>query len=919
MSQASRNHRFTCLASVSTLAFGLLLPASVVAQTTTTTENPAPDSAPTAADDVDKGDIIVTAQRRSERLQDVPLSVSAISGDALRNANINNADRLEQVLPGIRIGRSGSDLRPAIRGTYTEIVSANADPRIGVYVDDIYQSRTSQVPPVVDLDRIEVQKGPQGTLYGRNSFGGNLAFFTATPKDSFSAGVDASYANYDNLRVEGFVNAPLTTGVALRVSGLYERADGFVKNSNPAGNDYGGQDTKFIRGALRIRPEFLDGRLEVVLRASYQKYGGSGLGGFGYKLLGTPVDTSLITPPGGTISRNGITYSVPNGFNGASFSGSILLPVDARYKDGIADINGADVGVAQSTDPYHVNYAGDVSNSGSQKQFSGVISYEAGPVRFRSISSYTDFSLTRTGNSLTSTLLNFSFLRTQARTVTQELQLLSADASSPFQWIVGAYYFDDDVIEKNVTNLNRGYVTANAPAGEQFYGWNLNYNLPGGRLSQATGYDSLADYRQLTKSLAGYGQLSYTIADKLTLTGGLRYTSDKKRLLASAFNRAATGPGSFFAHSIEDPVKFACGGFIAANSASVSADPTAIAQAYRFICGKTTQNFYTYRLAADYKLDRNHMVYASYSTGAHSGGFNTGAVSGQLVSFEPEHVQAYEIGSKNSFFDRTVTVNAAAYLNNYQDLQAQTSVPNPFNPAAVIALIQNIGKDRAYGIDLEAIYRPDRRWSFNLAFNYLHAREIDYKVNTFNFGGAAALCGVSPSCIASTGEANTVQGTPFPNVRTDPNRFVPLLDASGNPVVVGGVPQLRYVIAGKGRDGTVYTSKKAFQPAVTVQGGVSYKIDLGSSGSLTPEAQVYFNSGYILTDLTPQFGNQKAYTKTDLRLTFRTASENFRLQAFVNNVENEAVLTRAVYAANRTLLANFAQPRTYGVSAGFRF
>jgi len=877
-----------------------------------------PAAAPAEAE-ASEGEIIVTAQRRAERLQDVPLSVSAISGDALRNANVNSADRLEQVLPGIRIGRSGSDLRPAIRGTYTEIVSANADPRIGVYVDDIYQSRTSQVPPIVDLERVEVQKGPQGTLYGRNSFGGNIAFFTATPKDQFAGGIDVSYARFNNLRAEGFVNVPISDGVAFRLAGMYERADGFVKNINPAGNDYGGQNTWFARGTLRLAPTSLDGRLEIVLRASYQKYGGSGLGGFWYKILGTPVDTSLIAQPGGSITRNGVTYAVPNGFNGASFTGNQLVPVDARYKDGIPDLNGADIGVAQPVGPYTVNYAGAVFNRGDQKTFGGTISFEAGVAKMRSITSYTDFDLTRTGGSATSTLLNYSYLQTLAKTFTQEFQVLSNDSTSPFQWIMGGYYFDDDVIEKNVTNLNRSYVTATAPAGQQFFNWNFNFNTPGAGFAQAAGYDSLADYRQLTKSLAGYGQVSYTFAEKLTVTGGLRYTSDQKQLLASAFNRAATGTGSYFAHDINDPVNFECGGFIAANPASVSADPTAIAQAYRVICGKTTQSFFTYRAAVDYKFNRNHMVYASFSTGAHSGGFNTGAVSGALIAFAPEKVQAYEIGSKNTFLNGKLTVNVAAFLNNYTNLQAQTSVPNPFNPAAVIALVQNIGKDRAYGIDFEANWRPDDKWTFTLAANWLHAREIDYAVNTFNFGGAASLCGVTPSCVTTTGEANTVQGTPFPNVRTDPNRFVPVVDAAGNPISVGGVPQLLYVIAGRGRDGTVYTSRKAFQPDYTVQAGVAYKIDLGDKGSLTPEAQIYYNSGYILTDLTPEFGNQRSYTKTDLRLTYRTANDRFRFQAFVNNVENTAVITRAVYASNRTLVANYAPPRAYGVSAGIRF
>ena len=295
------------------------------------------------------------------------------------------------------------------------------------------------------------------------------------------------------------------------------------------------------------------------------------------------------------------------------------------------------------------------------------------------------------------------------------------------------------------------------------------------------------------------------------------------------------------------------------------------------------------------------MLYTSYSTGKHAGGFNTGAVTingvPTLLPFAPENVKAFEVGSKNTFLNRTVTLNAAAYVNDYSDLQAQTSIPNPNAPqSSVIALVQNIGKDRAYGFDLEAVLRPTRELRATLAYNYLNAKQTDYAVNTFNFGGAASFCGITPSCVPSTGEPNTVQGTPFPNPRTDPNRFVPVLDSNGTQVVVGGVPQYRYVIAGTGRDGTKYTSKKAFSPKNTFQIGVAYDFALGSAGTLTPEVQTYYNSGYILTDLTPDYGNNAAYTKSDLRLTYRTANGDFYLQAFVNNVEDTAIITRAVYS-----------------------
>ena len=866
--------------------------------------------------------IVITAQRRAEPLQAVPLSVSALTGTQIKNANVTSADRLEQLMPGIRMGRSGSDLRPAMRGTYTENVSATGDPRFGIYIDDIYQSRTSQVPPIVDLARVEVQKGPQGTLYGRNSFGGNIVFHSALPTNKFEGGVDLLSSNYTRHRVEGFVNVPLVEGVALRLAALSEDSKGYVKNIG-SGNDYGGETQKFFRGTLKIEPSSLPD-LQVVLRGSHLDLGGQGLGGFGYKILGTLVDPSLIRAPGQPLTYNGVTYALPNGFNGNSWTG-IGMPIDTRFRDGIPDVNGADIGIPTIDDPYKVNYAGNIFRKGSQDQLSATVSYDIGGVRLRSITSFSDFDLIRTGGSLTPVLLNYSYAQTASRTLTQELQVMSnGSVKSPLEWIVGGYYFEDTARDRSVTNVNRSYVTATAPTGQQYYPFGFTYLPSGTGLNQQFGFDSFSATQQKTRSLAAYGQLSYTLSDKLTLTGGLRHTKDEKDFMTTRFNTSPTGPGSYFAHSIDDTVDFACGGFVPANSTSVSASPTAVAQAYNFECANKTYSYTTYRLAADYKFDRNHMVYTSYSTGTHAGGFNTQVftIAGvrTLLPFAPEKVKAFEVGSKNTFFDRALTLNAAVFLNDYTDLQAQTSIPNPNAPlTSVIALVQNIGKDRAYGLDLSAVLRPTKDLRVTLDYNWLNAKQLDYAVNTFNFGGTASFCGITPSCVASSGEANTVQGTPFPNSRTDPNRFVPVLDASGTQVVVGGVPQYRYVIAGTGRDGTKYTARRAFSPKQTFQIGFAYDVNLGGAGTLTPEIQTYYNSGYILTDLTPDYGKNDAYFKTDLRLTYRTADGKFTLQAFVNNIEDKAVITRAAYTNHRALLVNYAPPRSYGLNAGFRF
>ena len=127
-------------------------------------------------------EIVVTAQRREENLQDVPISVSAFGAKQIEEKGLTEISRLEGLVPGFTFGRSGADARPAIRGVRTESVDVNADTTIGLFIDGIYQSRSSQATlGFVDLERVEVQRGPQGTLYGRNTFGGNMSISTAQP------------------------------------------------------------------------------------------------------------------------------------------------------------------------------------------------------------------------------------------------------------------------------------------------------------------------------------------------------------------------------------------------------------------------------------------------------------------------------------------------------------------------------------------------------------------------------------------------------------------------------------------------------------------------------------------------------------------------------------------------------------------
>jgi iron complex outermembrane recepter protein len=912
------------------------------------------------------GDIVVTAQRREESLQRVPLSITAITGEALKQANVTDINRIEQLAPGVRIGRSGSDARPAIRGVFTEAIGANSDPRIGFYIDDIYQSRTSQaLAAFVDLERVEVQKGPQGTLYGRNSLGGNIAIYSAVPKDEFSAGVDAIVGRFNRVRAEGFVNVPLSEGIAFRVAGSYERQDGYVINTS-VGNDLGDEDAGFIRGILRIAPP--GSGLDVQLRASYYKQGGNGISAFGYKSIGTLASQSLVRGPGQSITlANGRVLTFAQGFNGQVFptvlGAAVPVPFNSRFRDGVSDIApGADVGVPIETNPWRINFDANVERTTEQKQFSGAINYDIGPVRLRSITSYTDFeALRQSDNDFSPAPIAIDSNLTYTKTITQELQILSNDTASPFQWILGGFYLDDDVEEIFFSDNFTNYPVAGQPA---ISGFGISA-LPGGAFPANTPIsairsDNFAPVRVKTKSYAGFAQASYTLFDALRFTAGYRYTVDQKRyaagVTAGAANTAGGTPG-FLAFNLRQPVNYTCPTTLTPtnntagnNPASTGSTSTNATTALTIQCGSRDFKFSTWRGAIDYQITPDTMVYGSVSRGVRSGGFNNvlDILTGQVIPFEPEVVTAYEIGTKNRFANNTVQINAAFFYNDFTGLQVQNSLPAP-NGLTTVSVITNAGKSRAYGAEIEAIFKPTERLTFQAAFNYLNAKDTELVFGTQANGLCNAGFLSSGGCVAVPGFANPnaptaaeiaarqaalainsigvgPQGAAFPNVVSDPGRFQQVFLTAPNGVQVpatqvsGGVtlPVYNYVLGGTGTNGEKFVSETPLSPEFVIQLGLAYDLDLGG-GTLTPSVQSYFSSSFINTAFTPNFGRQPAFTRTDLRLTWRSGDDRFSVQAFVENVENTAVLNRVAFGANRSLNGVYGLPRTWGLRAGARF
>ena len=919
-----RSLRATALASAALCGVVGLMPAAAQS---------APAPAAAQADEGGVADIVVTAQRREESLQKVPLSIVAIGREALKNADVSDASRLEQLAPGLRLGRSGADPRPAIRGIYTESIQGNADPRVGFYIDEIYQSRTSQTSvPFVDLERVEVQKGPQGTLYGRNSFGGNIAISTARPTDKFEGGVEALYGNYDRMMANGYINIPLSDGLAVRFAGYIEKRDGFIRSLTAPG--YADQDDKnqqYIRGSLRWAPP--GSGLEVVFRASYWNDDSKGNGTFNAKAIGQFIDPALVTAPGGTLTVGGATFTFPNGFNGRTFQGN-FYPY-GTFRDGLTDvtINGVPLDIGYPVyGPYKVLNDAPSKQRIKSTELSLMINYDVtDTLRIRSITGYNHFNANRsTDNDGTPANYGIGYFLTKDKAFSQELQLQST-GDDPFKYTIGGYYLHDEVPDAFLSGRTKGYSTAGALAGAPgtgsyplYFGSNFTaypssggaiVNLPPTAYIGLNGSDAFNPLSYAKNvSYAGYAQASYTFDDRLTFTGGVRYTIDKKDLRSAlATPGVFAGAGTYIAYQPTTNFNHTCDGVTAADASSTAA-ANIVANALTTRCGQKTFKYFTYRAAVDYKLTDDTLLYASYSTGKHSGGFSYSPISntaGQpLPPYNTESVQAFEAGLKATFFDRRLQFNLAAFYNKYSDLQVQTSFPNPLVPNSVITLLSNGAKSKAPGVDLSIVAFPAPKLRFNLALNYLHARDDPFPVSVTNDG----ICGI----VAPGGTCTTrpeVQlgylGGILPNPVSNPALFIPIRDAAGNQIVVGGVPQFTAL-------GYNIKSRVQNTPDFTAQAGLSYEIDLGGAGTLTPEVQTLFSGSYLLSRAFPNYV-QKSYTKTELRLTYRTADQNISVQGFVENLENEATIGRVTVASGGGFSGSYGAPRTYGVKVGYKF
>lgn len=554
-------------------------------------------------------EIIVTASRREQRLQDVPVAVTALSSESLDRLNVRSTQDLMSVVPGLQVstqtaGDGGGSATFFLRGMGQQRSGNGSEPAVGVYVDDFYYpSLSGTLFKIVDLERVEVLRGPQGTLFGRNTIGGAIRYTTRNAKlGAFDGHLAATAGNYQRYDLSGAVNVPLGQRAALRLSGGHLEQDGYVRRQTD-GSRAGGTTTDLIRGQAHIEPTE-DSWIDVSGQWSRDE-----LDGFAYRIPG-PISPRPATVP--------FIYNI-------AVAPALGLPL---YTDSLKSRcfycqPGTDAPeFSQTTNKNFLVTAGwRIAEGFTLKSLTG----------WQDIYNKQSFDLDGT----IASIFGRGVRPAQTYAFSQELQLNGQMLDGRLNFVAGGFYFNQ---RQPIRNLIAPFYVLGAPA-------------PPAPVEDRD-----------TKSYAGFVDGSLRVTDKLSLLGGFRLSEDHKSVLA------------------QDPITKA----------------TLATAADKFRSS-------TFHAGLQYQWRPDVMTYASLSTGFRGGGFNPydPLQLPQLQPFAPEKSTSYEVGARMQFLDRRVTINPTAFYVDWTNIQVQQVVlSNPvLNQGSVI--LQNAGKARSYGFELE--------------------------------------------------------------------------------------------------------------------------------------------------------------------------------------------------------------------------
>ena len=952
--------------------------------------------APAAAAENTIEEIVVTAQRTAQSLQDVPIAVSAFSAEMLQRQQIQNSSDLQLTLPNITFTKgnfTGSSF--TIRGIGDLCVGVTCDSATAIHVNGspLIATRLFEAE-FFDMERIEVLRGPQGTLFGRNATSGVINFVTAKPNlTKFGAAGEVDYGNYNSLRLRGMVNVPLTESLGVRLAGFYLKRDGFTQNLYD-NTKIDGRDMFGIRGSVRWEPTdstridlmgyyfkeddnrsriqkqlcqrdptgvlgCLPGRLEngklnnnstfvgaLTSREFLQTQGGAGIASTALgSLYGTdslagfqePADVRQVRT-----SFNPEYYAMEQnyqarieqdiGFGKLQVTGLYQkTEVDSRvdynlavqdptvYKPGLTAL----LGLA-SVAPNFNRIAPALYPSGVNGPYCSSNTEETGTGAFGP-----------NGGSKICGAVPLTYDRSNEERRTWSVEgIFTSQLEGNFNFLLGGIYLDSKLPENSyyVNGFGIDYVASLLGAATA-----SGNNLPAGYLGTPF-FRNNTDITTL-KSYGIFGEAYYNLTDAVKVTAGLRYNNDKK------FVRARSTLASFF-------VPFGtANAFSSPFVGSFDADP---GRTGNQLFQERSVNFgeFTGRVVLDWKISDESLMYASYSRGYKSGGINPPLqpIFSVPVGFDPEFINAFEIGSKNTFLDGTLRANVTAFYYQYKSLQLSRIVARTSVNDNVDATV--------YGLEGEFIIQPTRELAVNFNASYLHTEVSQDKF----LSNPRDPSGGRSDAVIIKDISNGSNCAVVPTVRGNgagANAFVAGANAAVNAGLVPGL------VAGAGlrapaafsADSGINGATGAFgfcgvmsalaaNPAAGVQ-VLNAGVEVNIRGNQLPQAPTFkFSAGAQYTfefdngisavprvDLAytgDSFGNIfngyvnriDGYEVINAQVQVNGKDDKWYLRAYVQNLtDNNATTGLYVTDQSSGLFTNIftLEPRRYGAALGFRF
>jgi len=598
-----------------------------------------------AADErIGLADIVVTAQKRAEDVQSTPISIGVVTGRDIALKAQNNLDAVLRDVPSVEVQGLAQGAQLYIRGVGSSVDPGFADPSVALMVDGAYNGRTESVTSgSYDIDRVEVLRGPQGTLYGRNASGGSVNVITANPRleEGVSGHLRGQLGNYDHRRIEGALNLGVNENLAFRVAGFREKRDGYVDDGSYNSDAWG------LRAKALARPTDW---LTLLFKADIFREKGLG--------------ANTVPVPG---SAGNLTFPPPYFFSnfdptivgGPPFTGGVPIP---RFPNGWEQ---RDPGNPWSNNPEHTPGSIDRKAETFQLQLDADLGFATLTVlpaysRNRNfLQSSFLFGSILPGAGPTYTI-NSNYEAQAADTKYKSVEVrLASNGGGPFKYLLGFYYLKTD----GGAPLNAQTITTNNGDTGSFD----QQILPG-------------------STIAGFGQLTYALTDRLRLTGGLRVSRDKN---AQEYEVVVAG-----------------------TSTGV--------QTY-----SSSQSSTQYKLGMEYDVADRSMLYAHVATGFKQGGI---AATVPPISFKPEHLTSFEVGIKNRFWDNRVQLNLAAFHYHYKNYQFSVFQELPVGTSGATAnfpVIKNAGSTDIQGAEMELDAAPWALGRIKASLTWLDAKYGD--------------------------------------------------------------------------------------------------------------------------------------------------------------------------------------------------